>query len=287
MPAVSAFPPFVAHVEVWVLVAGVIALGLYVDRVIQPRAVAAGHPPISTHQKRWFWLGVLVLWIASDWPLHDISELRLYSAHMFQHMLITVVIPPVFLLSVPEWLGRLILGNGWFKRFFFWLVRPLPAAVLFNVMAVITHWTVIVTLSVQNGPFHYLMHTVFLISGLLVWTLICGPFPEARLSEPGKMLYIFMMSLIPTIPAAFLTAANGLIYRVYAHVPRLWFRTALEDQQFAGVVMKLVEGTYLWAIIAVLFLRWMRDEQSKEKYRGRLVTSGSGSSSGPDHGSAA
>ena len=151
---------------------------------------------------------------------------------------------------------------------------------LFNVLAVLTHWTVIVTLSIENGPFHYLMHTLLFTSGLLVWMLICGPFPELHLSEPGKMIYIFVMSLIPTIPAAFLTASDGVIYRVYEHVPRLWFRTALEDQQFAGVVMKLVEGFYLWSIITVLFMRWMRDGQSKEKYRGKLVTSGSASGSG-------
>jgi putative membrane protein len=291
MSAVSAFPPFHPHVEVWILIAGVAALGLYVDRVIQPRAVAAGHPPISSHQKRWFWLGLALLWFASDWPLHDISELRLYSAHMFQHMLITVVIPPIFLLAVPEWLGRLIVGKGRFSKVFYWVERPLPAAVLFNVLAVLTHWTVIVTLSVQNGPFHYMMHTLLFTSGVLMWMLICGPFPELHLSEPGKMIYIFVMSLIPTIPAAFLTASDGVIYRVYAHVPRLWFRTALEDQQFAGVVMKLIEGTYLWGIIMVLFFRWMRDGETKEKYRGRLVPSGSvpgsSSSSGPGTGSGA
>jgi putative membrane protein len=128
------------------------------------------------------------------------------------------------------------------------------------------------------------MHTLFLISGLLVWTPICGPFPEARLTEPGKMILIFVISLIPTIPAAFLTASDGVIYKVYEHVPRLWFGTALEDQQFAGVVMKIVEGFYLWAIILVMFLRWMKEGEPKGKYRGTLVTtSGStGSKADPD-----
>ena len=55
---------------------------------------------------------MVLLWVASDWPLHDIAEQRLYSAHMFQHMLLTVVIPPVFLLATPEWLARFILGDG-------------------------------------------------------------------------------------------------------------------------------------------------------------------------------
>jgi putative membrane protein len=274
MTAASAFPPFQAHPEVWLLVVGLIALGLYVDRVIQPRAVAAGNAPISSHQKAWFWFGVVLLWVASDWPIHDIAELRLYSVHMFQHMIFTVVLPPVFLLSVPEWLARLVLGHGRFKTCVYWLARPVPAAVLFNVMAAITHWNAVVNLSVSNGPFHYLMHTLFVVTGLLAWSLICGPLPELQLSDPGKMIYIFLMSVIPTVPAAFLVASDSLLYKAYAHVPRLWIATPIEDQQFAGVVMKLIEGFYLWSVIFVLFMRWMRQGLSDQQYRGRLIPSG-------------
>ena len=95
-------------------------------------------------------VGLGLLWFASDWPLHDIAEERLYSAHMFQHMILTVVMPPAFLLAVPEWFGRLVLGEGVFARWFFRLARPIPAAVLFNVMAAITHWNALVNLSVEQ-----------------------------------------------------------------------------------------------------------------------------------------
>ncbi len=269
--AASAFPVWQPHPEVWALVLGVFLLGVYVKRVIEPKAVAAGNPPITTAQTRWFLLGVALLWFASDWPLHDIAEERLYSAHMFQHMIITVMMPPAFLLAVPEWLGRLIIGDGRVARWFFRLARPVPAAILFNVMAGITHWAALVNLSVENGPFHYLVHTLFVAASLLIWTPVCGPFPELHLSPPGKMIYIFLMSIIPTFPAAFLTASDGVIYSSYDHGPRLWIVKVIHDQQFAGVVMKVIEGLYLWIIILVMFLKWMEGGAPKGKFRGTLV----------------
>ena len=64
------------------------------------------------------------------------------------------------------------------------------------------------------------------------------------------------MSIIPTIPAAFLTTAETPIYSGYDHGPRLWGFDVVYDQQVAGVVMKVVTGFYLWVIIAVIFFRW-------------------------------
>jgi len=271
--ATSAFPGWQPHPEVWLLVVAVIAFGVYASRVIQPHAVAAGGAPITTKQRWWFVIGVITLWVASDWPLHDLAEERLYGMHMLQHMVLTVVMPPAMLLATPEWLRRVILGNGKGKRWFHRLARPLPAAIGYNVMAAASHWKGIVNLSVENGPFHYLMHVLIVLTALLIWTPVCGPFRELHMTPPGKAAYVFLMSVIPTIPAAFLTASDGVLYRVYDHGPRLWGITVLEDQQLAGVVMKVIEGAYLWAIILYIILRWLgtSDRERGSKLRGTLV----------------
>jgi putative membrane protein len=289
LAAASAFPRWQPHPEVWLLVAAIVALGLYASRVIQPHAVASGEPPISDRQRWWFVLGVVLLWVASDWPLHDVAEQRLYSVHMLQHMMMTVVIPPVFLLATPEWLARYILGEGRANRWFHQLARPLPAVAGYNILAALAHWTGIVNLSVQNGPFHYLMHTLLVGTALLAWTPVCGPLPELWVSPPAKMMFIFSMSIIPTVPAAFLTASEGPIYSSYNHGPRLWGISVVGDQQFAGAVMKVIEGAYLWAIILVLLLRWLSSDQrdrarSGDPYRGRLVSTGAGREPADDPG---
>ncbi|MCC6225744.1 MAG: cytochrome c oxidase assembly protein [Microthrixaceae bacterium] len=263
-------PAWQPHIEVWLLVAGVIGLGLYTSRVIQPAAVQAGGEPITVNQRRWFILGVFLLWLASDWPIHDIAEERLYSMHMVQHMLLTVVVPPVMLMAMPKWLGHLVMGEGAVWRVFVRLARPLPAAIIFNVVGALAHWGFVVNLAVRNGPFHYMVHTVIVTTAFLAWVPVCGPFRELQMSDPGKMIYIFLLSIIPTVPAAFLTTADGVLYSGYDHGPRLWGLSVINDQQLAGVVMKVIEGFYLWVIILVMFLRWIRPVGS-DHYRGKLV----------------
>ena len=77
---------FQQHVEVWLLVAFLTVSYVYMVKVIGPRAVGPGGTVVTRSQKTAFVAGILILWLASDWPIHDISEEYLYSVHMFQHM---------------------------------------------------------------------------------------------------------------------------------------------------------------------------------------------------------
>ena len=97
------------------------------------------------------------------------------------------------------------------------------------------------------------------------------------------MISVFMLSVIPTIPSSFLTAADNPLYQGYNHGPRLWGISVMGDQQAAGAVMKIAGGFYLWGIIIVMFFRWMNSENDQtKKYRGKLVvTAPSGSAMPP------
>jgi putative membrane protein len=81
------------------------------------------------------------------------------------------------------------------------------------------------------------------------------------LSLPGRMLYLFLQSIIPTVPASFLTFGSSAMYPFYEHAPRIWGWSAVTDQRIAGLIMKLVGGLILWGVIAVLFFKWYAVEQ--------------------------
>jgi putative membrane protein len=96
-----------------------------------------------------------------------------------------------------------------------------------------------------------------------MWWPVMSPLPERpALSPPAQMLYLFLQSLAPTIPASFLTFGHTLLYPVYATYPRVWGLSALDDQLIAGLVMKIVGGLILWGFIAVIFFNWHAREQS-------------------------
>jgi putative membrane protein len=261
-------PEFQLHPEVWVLVVALVAMGVYAVRVIGPKVAGEGGHAVSRRQIGWFLGGVFVLWLASEWPIHDIAEERLYSVHMVQHLLLAYAAAPMFLLATPTWLARLVVGEGrWLRH----LCHPVVAGVLFNAVTVFLHWQNTVNTSVENGAVHYGLHLLLVFASLLMWMPVCGPVPELRLSLPGQMIYLFMMSIVPTVPAAWLTFAEGAVYSAYDIPERLWGLSVTTDQQIAGLIMKLVAGFYLWSIIIVLFFRWAKRHMDAE-HAGRTLT---------------
>jgi putative membrane protein len=94
------------------------------------------------------------------------------------------------------------------------------------------------------------------MSALWMWTPVIGPIPEVRISPQGQIVYLFLMSVIPTVPAGFLTFAEGTLYEAYDHEVRLFGMSVATDQQMAGLIMKLVGGFYLWGWIIYRFFQF-------------------------------
>jgi putative membrane protein len=260
------------HPEVWLLVAFLFGAYVYMVRVIGPTAVPTG-TPVVTRVNLWCFGGAMVLlWVASDWPLHDISEEYLYSAHMFQHMMLSYFVPPLALMATPTWLARVLIGEGALYRAVRFLTKPVVAGVLFNGIVMMLHLPLLVNASVQSGPVHYGMHVVVVTSSLLMWMPVCGPISEFRLGAAGAMIYLFLQSVVPTVPAAWLTFAESPLYDAYDRPVRLWGISIVDDQQLAGAIMKVGGGLFLWAIVIYLFFgRFAAPFKDSHDYRrGRL-----------------
>jgi putative membrane protein len=256
------------HVEVWVLVLGLVGLAWYAATRVGPRAVRPGEPVVTRAQLAWGTGALLVLLVASDWPVHDLGEEYLYSAHMVQHVLLTYVLPPMVLLATPTWLARLVVGNGRAYGVLRRLCRPVPATILFNSIVLFTHWPAVVTAAVGNGPLHYSLHVLVVAAALLMWLPVCGPLAELRFPLPTQMVYLFAQSILPTVPAGWLTFADGVVYPSYDVVPRVFGLSVIDDQQIAGMIMKVVGGLYLWTIIGALFIRFAGKHMDDDRARG-------------------
>ncbi|MDQ3991999.1 MAG: cytochrome c oxidase assembly protein [Actinomycetota bacterium] len=249
------------HLEVWALVIAAGVAYVVALRRVGPRHVSPGDAPASGGQKTAFFLGLGAVWAASDWPVHELSEQALFSVHMFQHLLLSLVAPPLLLMGIPGWMARALLPRPIMavaRR----VTRPLLALILFNAVLVVTHWPVLVDASLRSEAVHFSVHAVLFVSALIMWTPVLSPIAELpRLHYPGQMLYLFLQSLLPTVPASFLTFGDSVIYRFYETVPRTLGLSALHDQQIAGIVMKLGGGFILWAAILVLFFKWHAQEE--------------------------
>lgn len=264
MAAAVPFPHWHPHVDVWVLI-GAVAL-LYGSALRRERARRPGEHVVTRSQLGCFAAGVGVMWLASDWPVHDVAEGYLYSAHMVQHLLLTLVVALLLLAGTPAWLARRLLGAGRVLRAVRSLSKPVIGLIQFNVVLVLSHWPVVVEATVRHHPLHFVAHAVLLGSAVLMWMPVASPLPEIRrIKPPAQMLYLFLQTIVPTVPASFLTFNDQPLYKVYAGFPRLWGISALTDQQSAGLIMKIVGGLFLWAVIAVIFFRWYENEERQSK----------------------
>jgi len=245
------------HPTVWLLCA-VLLCGYYLALdYIGPKRVQPGEPVATRAQKRNAILAVLTIFVAGEWPIHTLAERYLYSVHMIQHLLLVLVAAPLMIAATPPWMAR-ALFPGRLMSVARAVTRPLPALVIFNTTLVFTHWPTMVDASVHSEWAHFGLHVLLVFTAMIMWMPVLSPILELpRLSYPGQMLYLFLQSLVPTVPASFLTFGDRPLYHVYTTFPRMGI-SALADQRFAGIEMKLIGGAILWALLVVIFIKWYR-----------------------------
>ena len=232
----------------------------YGIRRLAPVYAPRDEPPVTRRQQYSWYIGVGLLLVVSTWPLHDIGTRSLFTFHMTEHMVMALAVPPLMLLGIPWWfLRRLVLPVLPVLRF---VTRPLVALVVFNAVLALMHAPQVVELMVTNEAFHFGAHTVFLLASFVMWWPVVGPIPDVpRLAPFPRMGYLFLQSLVPTIPASFLTLAEGPVYKIYEELPRLWDFGVLPDQTVAGLIMKLGGGAVLWTVIAITWFKWAAEEE--------------------------
>lgn len=227
-----------------------------------------------------FLSGLFVLFLAVASPLHDLSEV-LFSAHMTQHVLLMLVVPPLLLLGTPRWLLSPVLRyvlivpplrlvraptpvlaaavrHAPLLKLARVLTRPVVALVLFTAAFSLWHIPALYEASVRSDVVHVLEHGMFLVAAVLAWWPILSPSPDElpRLSDPAQMLYLFLFSITTTPVFAVLTFADQSIYPWYETALQAWGIAPLADQQTGGIIMKVPFTIVLLTVLAVVFFRW-------------------------------
>jgi len=254
---------FQAHPDVWLLCLGIYGGYLYALSAWGPRH-APGRRAATRSQLTCFTAGVVMIWLAADWPVHDLAEDYLYSVHMVQHMAFQLVAAPLLILGMPGWLLRRLLRPRPVAAVVRAATKPLAALAIVNAFVAVSHTQFFVDTTVRSGWLHVLAHITLVGFSLIMWWPVLSPLPELpHLADPQRMVYLFAHSIVPTVPASFLTFLSRPLYETYSSFPRIvgWL-DPLADQQLAGLLMKIAGGLFLWGVIAVLFFRWQHEEES-------------------------
>ncbi len=216
----------------------------------------------------WFVASVLILALALISPLDVLSDGYLFSAHMLQHLLLIVVVPPLMLIGLPEEPLRRLLRVSWVARAER-MLRLAPIAWLVGIVTLAAwHVPILYNAALADENIHVLEHLCFLVSATIFWWPIIGPLRECRMGLAAALVYL--------VVAAFANGAVGVtllvlpvgLYPAYLnpddplHILRLIRTagfTAAEDQKF-GAILMIIGGSaaFMWSMVYMLWLH--RDE---------------------------
>lgn len=190
-----------------------------------------------------FYAGLLVVVLAVDSPVDAYAD-RLFWVHMVQHVLLTMVAPPLLLLGRPwprvvrplplELRRPIVRGLGACRA----IAAPLPAFVLFSVVLVAWHVPALFDLTLRNRLAHDLEHGLFFGTAMLLWTHLAPTTRRPRLSDLQRVAYGVGAILVSWGVAVVLGLASHPLYAPYAALAhRPGGLSALADQQLAAGIM--------------------------------------------------
>ena len=245
------------HPSVVIGLAGLGGLYVYWGGLRAPRRQVAG-----------FTAALVVMFAALNGPLHDLSDHSLFSAHMVQHLGLTLVFTPLLLYGTPAWVLRPLLRPRWVMALSRVLTRPLVAGGIFSGVMALWHFPVFYEAALRHHNLHIVQHLIFIATSVLLWWPVLSPVPELpRASYPGQVIYLFAIGLPMSAVGAFATLAEHPLYPFYAAAPRVWGLSALDDQRYGGLIMWVGGTLVLWIAATVVWFRWAWREEKGEAER--------------------
>jgi cytochrome c oxidase assembly factor CtaG len=218
-----------AYPGVWLFIALLVVVG------VRARARAAA------------WAGgVVATWLALDWPLGTLGGGYLLAAHTAQYVVLSFFAAPLLLVGLARAEGAARLPR----------VHPLLCLLLYNGLLGATHVPAVSDAMMRSQGGAALVDLAWLLGGIALWWPVLHPDPAQRLRPPLSMGYLFASTLLPTLPAALLIFSDYPCYGVYELAPRAFGMSAHQDQQLAGLIMKVIGDPIVWLSTAVIFFRW-------------------------------
>jgi putative membrane protein len=219
-------------------------------------------PPLEAWRALCFALGLLVMVVSLNGPIHDLSDDYLFVIHMAQHLLLTLLVPPLLIAGLPGWMLRPLIRPPGVRAAARALTRPLVAGGLFTAVFLAWHSVPLYDLMMRDHEVHIATHLLFIAAAVIMWWPVMSPLPEVPpLPLAGRMLYLFLVSIPMQLVAAIITFADTPLYEWYVHAPRTWGLSPLDDQKYGGLLMWVPGNLWLFGAIAIIFFRWAAEER--------------------------
>lgn len=210
----------------------------------------------------------------------------LFSAHMLEHMTVSMVVPPLLVLGAPlslalrttaarkdgtrgwrEWLLHVV-----HSRFVAVVGHPLVASVIFMASLIAFYYSPLFEQALTTHTGHVLMNLHFLLAGYLFTSVLIGVDPGVRRpAYPLRLVLLFVTLSFHAFFGIALMMASEPMVETFKNPPASLGIDALSDQTAAGgIAWAFSEVPSVLVLLALLF-QWYSSEQRQAKRQDRAA----------------
>lgn len=213
-----------------------------------------------------FYLSLAIIYLAVGSPLDQIGEDYLFSAHMFQHLLLMYVSPILMVIGLqPASLDAWLRKHPGIRAVLRKLLHPVLTGLLFSLVFSLWHVPSLYEAALANKTIHIIEHlTIWLPSLGVAWNLFSTSSEIPALSYPGRLLMLFILTVAQLPVFGILTMSGEVLYPTYEWAPRIIDLSAIDDQVLGGLFMKVGGMLFVMPIFAYCFYQWSQTTKSDE-----------------------
>ncbi|RBP95100.1 putative membrane protein [Cytobacillus firmus] len=241
--------------------------------------------PLTRRQGVYFTVAMIVLYVIKGSPVDLMGHLMFY-AHMIQMAILYLVVPPLVVMGVPQWLWRAVINHKTVKPVFRLFTKPLIAIILFNGVFSIYHIPDVFDVVKTDMMLHTVYTSALFLLAIFMWWPTINELPEMEsLDGLKKVGYVFANGVLLTPACALIIFADTPMYNTYSD-PNAWAQalqlcvpsstlaslnlsgpemfnsmSLIHDQQLGGVIMKIIQEIVYGIILAQIFYAWYKKEQ--------------------------
>lgn len=224
--------------------------------------------PATRQQITLFSISIALIFLTLVSPLDALGNDYLFSAHILQAFILTTVVPPLLLKSLPNWLLNPIFRWPPLRRRVRGIGFLFLATFLFNATFLLWLIPALYNPAVRQAPLHDFQSLTFLLTGLLNWWPLITPLRDGpRWSQPIQLLYLFLDGIPLGFVCVILFFVDRPLYSAYANAPQLWGISTLADLQFGSIIL-YVPGLFIdMVVLSVIFFKWLAHQEEETRRR--------------------
>ena len=223
------------------------------------------------NRSRFLIASVVVAALALVGPLASLAH-RFFWAHMVQHLTLTLVAAPLFVLGAPgiallrstRGAVRQRVARLFRSRILHGLTHPLVAWIAFALVMWLSHFTSLYQAALDHEPVHLAEHSLFVSAGVLFWMPVVGADPfTRRMAWPVRLGYLVAALPLQSFLGLALYSTTTPLYEQYPD---------LSDQRLGALIMWIGGDLVFVLALALTAAGWMRADRAEALRADRAVS---------------